>query len=149
MTKHLKYILLSSCVLLSACSTIKFLAPGQKLYTGGEVVIQDSVLKKSEKKALSEELEALLRPVPNSTILGMRFKLWLYFKTKTNKTKGLAHWLNKKGEPPVLVSSVNLEQNSNILQNRLQNESYFQAQVSGDTISKNQPQKLPKRFIQQ
>ncbi|WP_431199936.1 hypothetical protein ACRQ5D_15400 [Mucilaginibacter sp. P25] len=49
MTKHLKYILLSSCVLLSACSTTKFLAPGQKLYTGGEVVIKDSVLKKAKK----------------------------------------------------------------------------------------------------
>ncbi|MGF7076513.1 BamA/TamA family outer membrane protein [Mucilaginibacter sp. 3215] len=144
MTKHLKYILLSSCVLLSACSTTKFLAPGQKLYTGGEVVIKDSVLKKSEKKALSEELGALLRPVPNSTILGLRFKLWLYFKTKTNKTKGLAHWLNKKGEPPVLISSVNLDQNSKILQNRLQNESYFQAQVSGDTVSKKPTSKVAK-----
>ncbi len=42
------------------------------------------------------------------------------------------------GEPPVLVSSVDLDKNSAILQNRLQNEGYFVAQVSGDTVSKKQ-----------
>jgi outer membrane protein insertion porin family len=43
--------------------------------------------------------------------------------------------LSKYGEPPVLVSQVDLEKNSTIMQNRLQNESYFQA-VSGDTVGK-------------
>jgi outer membrane protein insertion porin family len=37
----------------------------------------------------------------------------------------------------VLLSSVDLVKNSTILQNRLQNESYFQAQVTGDTVVKN------------
>ncbi len=135
MSKHFRYILILT-VLLNACSNTKYLASGQKLYTGGEVKIQDKDIKKSDAKALSEELQPLLRPKPNGAILGLRVKLWIYNKTRTKKTKGLAHWLNTKfGEPPVLISAVDMEKNSSILQNRLQNESYFQAQVNGDTVT--------------
>jgi len=133
-----RYLHLLIILFLSACSTTKFLAPGQKLYTGAQVKITDKNTTNSEAKALKSELEALLRPKPNSTILGLRVKLYIYEKTKTNKRKGLRHYLNTHlGEPPVLISAVDLEKNSSILQNRLQNESYFLSQVNGDTISKN------------
>jgi len=129
--------ILIAVLLVSACSTTKYLAPGQKLYTGGQIKITDKNTTKSEAHALSEELEDMLRPKPNSKILGLRFKLWVYDKTRTNKKRGLRHFLNTHfGEPPVLISSVDLDKNSSILQNRLQNESYFLAQVSGDTIAK-------------
>src|ERR1700709_177624 len=139
MTKHLRYILIFS-IILSACSTTKYLAPGQKLYNGGEIKFADTAGNITDKdaKGLNEELSGLLRPHPNSKILGLRFKLWVYYKTKTTKKKGLSHWLNTKfGQPPVLISEVDVDKNSQVLQSRLQNESYFQAQVSGDTISKN------------
>lgn len=135
MTKNLRYILILTIV-LNACSNTKYLAPGQKLYTGATVKVEDKDLKKSDAKALSTDLQTLLRPLPNSSILGLKFKLYLWNITQTKKTKGLAHWLHSKGEPPVLISAVDLAKNSSILQNRLQNQSYFQAQVSGDTISK-------------
>lgn len=131
------YLFIFLIALLSACSTTKNLGPGQKLYTGGTVKVDDKNIKKSEAKALDEELEALLRPKPNGSILGLRVKLYIYEKTKTNKKSGLKHYLNTHlGEPPVLISSVDLEKNSSILQNRLQNEGYFLAQVTGDTIGK-------------
>src|ERR1700744_3105342 len=136
---RIKYILIVLiAVFISACSTTKYLAPGQKLYDGGEVKITDKQnTTKGEAKALSTELTALLRPVPNAKILGLRYKLWIYDKTRTKKLRGLKHYLNTHlGEPPVLVSSVDLEKNASILQNRLQNESYFVAQVAGDTVSK-------------
>jgi outer membrane protein insertion porin family len=130
------YILL--VVFISACSTTKYLAPGQKLYGGGKVKIDDKTIKKSDAKAMTEEMEDLLRPKPNGTFLGLRVKLWIYDKTRTNKVKGLRHYLNTHlGEPPVLISQVDVVKNSSILQNRLQNEGYFIAQVSGDTVSKN------------
>jgi len=133
----LRYLLIFIIVFISACSTTKYLAPGQKLYTGGQVKITDKDIKKSDAKALSTELEALLRPQPNGAILGLRVKLWIYDKTRTNKRRGLRHYLNTHlGEPPVLVSSVDLDKNSTILQNRLQNEGYFLAQVDGDTVGK-------------
>ncbi|MDB5032013.1 BamA/TamA family outer membrane protein [Mucilaginibacter sp.] len=137
MTK-LRYILVILFVaFISACSTTKYLAPGQKLYTGGQIKIVDKDIKKSDAKALNAELLAMLRPKPNTTILGLRYKLWIYNKTRTNKVRGLRHYLNTHfGEPPVLVNTVDLEKNSSILQNRLQNEGYFVAQVNGDTVSK-------------
>ena len=138
--KYIFVILIAAFI--SACSTTKYLDPGQKLYTGGEVKIVDTSVKKSDAKALKGELEGLLRPKPNANILGLRYKLYIYEKTKTKKVKGLKHYLNTHlGEPPVLVSSVDLVHNSTILQSRLQNESYFLAQVSGDTVSKNRTAK--------
>lgn len=135
---RLRYILILFVFLVSACSTTKYLAPGQKLYTGGEIKITDKAnTTKSDAKALSAELKTLLRPQPNATILGLRVKLWIYDKTRTNKRRGLKHWLNTRfGEPPVLVSSVDLEKNSTVVKNVLQNEGYFLAEVNGDTVSK-------------
>ncbi len=134
---RLRYLFILIAVFISACSTTKYLAPGQKLYTGGQVKIDDKNIKKSDAKALSTELETLLRPQPNGSILGLRVKLYIYDKTRTNKKRGLKHYLNTHlGEPPVLVSAIDLEKNSSILQNRLQNEGYFLAQVSGDTVGK-------------
>jgi len=131
------YLFILIAILISACSTTKYLAPGQKLYTGGQVKIDDKNIKKSQAKALSAELKGLLRPLPNGSILGLRVKLYIYDKTRTNKKRGLKHYLNTHlGEPPVLISSVDLDKNSSILQNRLQNEGYFLAQVSGDTVGK-------------
>ena len=142
MTKFNYLYILIVVVFISACSTTKDLPPGQKLYTGAQVKFTDKDLKKSDAKALSGELEGLTRPKPNSNILGLRYKLYIYQKTRTNKRKGLRHYLNTHlGEPPVLVSSVDLVKNSTILQNRLQNESYFLAQVNGDTVSKNRTAK--------
>ena len=122
---------------VSACSTTKYLAPGQKLYNGAQIKITDKNTKKSEAKAMEAELQGLLRPRPNGKILGLRFKLYEYEKNKTNKKRGLKHFLmTHLGEPPVLISSVDLVKNASILQNRLQNQGYFLAQVSGDTVSK-------------
>lgn len=136
MTKNLIYISLIFTVVLSGCSTTKRLPVGQKLYTGADINFTDKDLSKKEKSLLKEDLQSLLRPAPNGKIGPFRIKLWIYEKFKTNKTKGLKHWLSSLGEPPVLVSKVDLVQNSNILQNRLQNRSYFQAQVTGDTVGK-------------
>ncbi|RYE17827.1 MAG: hypothetical protein EOP51_23215 [Sphingobacteriales bacterium] len=136
MIKNIIYLLLITLV-LSSCSTTKYLRPGEKLYTGHKVKLEDKDIKNNESNALNADLTGLLRPKPNASILGLRVKLWIYYKTYTTKTKGFKHWLNTKfGEPPVLVSAVDLEKNSNILQNRLQNKGYFQAMVSGDTIGK-------------
>src|SRR6185503_17734674 len=129
-----RYLALFSVLVIYGCNTTKYLGPGQKLYTSAQIKITDKDVKKSVKGDIDDEMEALLRPLPNGKVLGIRMKLWLYDRYKTPKKTGLKHFLMSKGEPPVLISSVDLEQNSAILQNRLQNEGYFLAQVSGDTV---------------
>ncbi|MBS1530367.1 MAG: BamA/TamA family outer membrane protein [Bacteroidetes bacterium] len=137
-----KYFIVLIIIFLYGCSTTKFLQPGQKLYTGAQVKITDKNATKSEAGDLQDEMEALVRPKPNSKVLWMRVKLWIYDKTQTKKKRGLRHYLNTHfGEPPVLVSSVDVDKNASIMQNRLQNEGYFLAQASADTITKKQTAK--------
>ncbi|MFD0763881.1 BamA/TamA family outer membrane protein [Mucilaginibacter lutimaris] len=134
MIKRIIY-LLSLAVILNACSTTKYVPEGEKLYTGGTVKVNDKNISKGDAKAISAEMKTLIRPKPNAKLLGMRIKLWLYYKTKARKGF-IQKFLSKYGEPPVYVSQVDLAKNSEIMTNRLQNESYFQASVSGDTIGK-------------
>src|ERR1700748_1074774 len=92
----LRYLsILLIIALVSACSTTKLLPPGQKLYGGPVVKIVDKDnTTKSENKALTAEMASLVRPVPNSSILGLRFKLYVYEHTMTNKRRGLKHYLH-------------------------------------------------------
>ncbi len=136
MIKSIRYLLLIT-IILQACSNTKYLTGDQKLYVGGKVNIINKDLKKADRKALTDELTGLLRPKPNASILGLRPKLYLYNITKTTKKKGIKHYLHSKGEAPVLASAVDLDKNSKIIINRLQNKGYFQADASGDTVSKN------------
>lgn len=113
-------------LLLSACNTLKYLKPGEKLYTGAKVkvVSNDPVNKPQIKK----EMEKVLRPKPNQTILGIRFKLWFYYVAGENPKKGLKKWLkNKAGEPPVLYDPATPPIVSDIMVNRLNNLGYFDA----------------------
>ena len=135
MTKNLSIFLLIA-IFLYACSNTKYLPKGQKLYTGGQVNIVNKGISKNESGLLKTDLEGLLRPKPNASFLGLRPKLYLWNITQTTKKKGFRAWLHRKGEPPVFVSSVDLNTNSQILTNRLQNISYFQASITGDTVSK-------------
>jgi outer membrane protein insertion porin family len=143
MAKHSYIYSIFIAVFISACSTTKDLPPGEKLYTGAEVkIIDKQYTTKNEATVITTDLKSLLRPKPNSKILGLRVKLYIYQKTRTNKKRGLKQWLNKKfGEAPVLASNVDLDNSSKILKNRLENVSYFVSQVSGDTISKNRTAK--------
>lgn len=94
-------------------------------------------MSKDDKQDIASEMQSLTRPIPNGKILGLRVKLYIYEKFKTRKNRGLKHFLSTHlGEPPVLISAVDIDKNSSILQNRLQNESYFLADVTGDTVSK-------------
>ncbi len=136
MTKKLIYLLFVS-IFLSACSNTKYLTGGQKLYIGGKIIIKDKDLKKNERAALTTELTGLLRPKPNFSFLGLRPTLYLYNITKTTKKKGIKRALHSKGQAPVLLSAVDLDLNTKIIINQLQNEGYFQAQATGDTVSKN------------
>ena len=124
------YILIISA-LATACSPK--LAPGETLFVGSDVKIENSDKGAKERKALASELEALVRPRPNSKFLGIRFKLMFSQLPFVGK---------RIGEPPVLTSSVNFEKNNEVLQNRLHNKGYFHGSVSFDTVTKRNKTKV-------
>ncbi|MXV53124.1 BamA/TamA family outer membrane protein [Pedobacter sp. HMF7647] len=143
MTKPFKYtLLLFISLLLGACSATKYVPEGDQLYIGGKVKVDDKDVKKKEKKSLESDLTGLLRPKPNGSILGLRFKLLLY-NMKSKSGKGIGSWISRKfGEPPVLFSSVKVDYNRQVVQNRLENRGYFRSLVSADTTIKSKKASL-------
>jgi outer membrane protein insertion porin family len=133
------YIIYLFFPVIFSCSITKSLPPGDALYTGASVKITDDLVSNKKKKSIRSELEALTRPRPNKKILGIRFKLFMYtLAGNSKKEKSFRNWIkNKFGEPPVLLSDVNPDYNSKVLQSNLENRGFFHASVTGDTTVKN------------
>ncbi len=136
-TTHIINLLLLA-FFVASCSNTKYLPKGEKLYIGADVKVIDDSLNRKERKTLEENLEALVRPKPNSSFLGLRPKLLIYnLAGEPKKEKGFRHWLRTKvGEPPVLASKVDVQYNIDLLQNRVENLGYFRAETEGDTTSR-------------
>jgi outer membrane protein assembly factor BamA len=133
--KPLVPYLLFLTLLTTACNVTKHLPAGETLYAGPKVTVQGETRKAS--KALKTDLSALVRPRPNTSLLGIRYKVWFYYVAGEPRGKGIRNWVrNTFGEPPVLASEVNLEKNRMVLQNRLENKGYFHAAVTGDTSTR-------------
>jgi len=94
--KQLLFLL--SLIMLTACSGLKTVPEGDKLYTGAVIhVVSTNHI--SNEKYLKSRAKSVVRPLPNQSILGLRPKLALpNFK-----------WLRKFKEAPVLMSSVRPE----------------------------------------
>ena len=133
----LKYYMIMLPVLvffITGCSSTRHLPPDEKLYTGATVDVKGTSTVR-EKKVLTEDLGGLTRPKPNTKFLGLRLKLSIYNmfrKKKENSFFGRIR--DKNGEPPVLLSQVDLEQNVRVLQSHMENKGYFRSKVAGDTI---------------
>ncbi|HZH01750.1 MAG TPA: hypothetical protein VEY32_11745, partial [Flavisolibacter sp.] len=92
-----------------ACSTTKHLPEGEKLYTGASVKLNASGTTVRQNKVLKSDLQGLTRPKPNSRFLGIPFKLGIYNLFRNAKPNSFfGKFRDKSGEPPVLLSSVDL-----------------------------------------
>src|SRR5215510_2006662 len=119
----------------SGCSITKSIPPGDKLYTGASVKV-DSASTTKERKTLQSDLNDLTRPKPNSKFLGLRMKLGWYNLLYKKKPKSFWGKLRDKyGEPPSLLSQVDLQKNTQNLEAHLFNKGYFNASVTGDTVA--------------
>lgn len=125
---------LAALLVLSAasCSTTKTVPEFDALYTGAEVKIIQTEVSSKQKKAIRSTLKDITRPQPNSKILGMPFKLWIY---NLGGEKGIGKWLRRKyGEAPVLLSELSVDRNIEIIDNYMENRGFFQVAVEGDTV---------------
>ncbi len=135
------YFLILVILFFTACNITKKVPHSDMLYLGGKVQVTDKKIKKKEVKSLEADLSGMIRPKPNSSILGLRPKLWLYnMAGKSNK--GLNKLLKKFGEPPVLFSKVKVDYNRDLIENRLDNRGYFRASVTADTIIKHKKARM-------
>ena len=143
MNRNFRHIIpLALICFLSACSLTKYVPKGDALYTGATIKIEDSTLTSKEKKTIRKRTEDLPRPRPNNKFLGIPFKLILYNMGGDPEKGGfIRNFFHKIGQPPVLLSQLNLDYNVKLLQNYLQNTGYFHATASGDTTIKNKKAK--------
>jgi len=128
-------ILVLWLMVFSSCSIYRYLKPGEKLYTGAQIKLKSDSIERKERNSLLSELNRLPQPHPNSTFFGMRPKLLVYcLAGEPKKEKGFRNFLrNRFGEAPVLDYMVDLDFNSRLLQNRLENRGYLKATVNADT----------------
>jgi outer membrane protein insertion porin family len=132
-SKSARFIVPAVLMLIAACTGTKKIPAGDKLYTGAKVTIQsksgDDI---DDGKTFSASVERGIRPVPNKTFLVLfRPKLSLYNSIDTvTKKKGFKHWVKHKlGEPPVLLSHIDAEKTSGLIENELNNQGFFDARV--------------------
>lgn len=127
-------ILAGYWLLATGCSSTKHLPPNEKLYTGATIDVNGTSTVR-EKKVITEDLEGLTRPKPNTKFLGLRIKLSIYNLFRNKKENSFFGRIrDKNGEPPVLLSQVDLQQNVRVLQSHMENKGYFRSKVTGDTI---------------
>ncbi len=121
----------------SSCSVKKFIPEGKTLYTGAEI---ETHLEKDAEDvkigALNSELNTLLRPEPNSKILGMRLGLYYYYKAQREKPGFINKWINKKiGEEPVYFSEVDPQRVQELILNRMDNRGFFYGRADSEIDS--------------
>lgn len=137
---HRRYfhLFLTVSILLTACNSLKYVPADDALYTGADVNLKGDSVTARDDKVIGSNLKNLARPKPNTRFLGIPFKLWIYNmvgpKPAENSFKGRLR--DKFGEPPVLLSSVDLQQNTKVLDSYLENKGFFKAAVTPDTVVK-------------
>ena len=110
--------LMIAIIFLASCNSTKYVPKGDALYTGATIKVNDSTLSRKEKKRLVTLTAALTRPLPNSKFLGIPFKLSFYnLAGNPARTNFIRKFFRKIGQPPVLLSSVDVDYNSKLLQN--------------------------------
>lgn len=123
-----KYKLLLIPIVMMAfvsCSGLSGLQYGEYLYTGAKIEYTNSL-----SSSLENEIENVVKPKPNSKLLGMRPKLTLYYLAG-DKDKGFSKLLkNKIGEKPILFKNVKAKKTALLIENRLENNGYFNSNVN-------------------
>lgn len=124
-------------VVAASCSIEKYIPEGEALYTGADIettLTEDADEVKID--ALNAELNTLLRPDPNSKILGIRLGLYYHYKAQREKPGFLNKWLNKKmGEEPVYFSEVNPQRIEELILNRMDNRGFFYGKTGSEVDS--------------
>ncbi len=79
------YLLLTGFLLLSGCSSTKYLKDGETFYNGAEIEFDTEGRRIGRKKILEKELKEYIAVKPNAKFLGSRPGVWFLFQTRQSK----------------------------------------------------------------
>lgn len=134
------FIFIAITFFISGCSVTKKLPTGESLYVGATIKIKaDSAVNKKESSLIKTQIEAFVKPKPNSAILGFPYKVWFYYLFGEPKSEsGFKSFFRKRfGEPPVLASKSVIGANAKQIGLLLNNQGYFRSSASGLLTEKN------------
>ena len=149
MRKIFTYTLLA--IILTACSTTKYVSDGEQLYTGIkklELVDREKFTDSPTGETAVSEITSALNYAPNGSIAGsssmktFSVGLWFY-NTFYKSKKGIGKWLfNTFGTAPVLISKVNPELRAQVATDILKYYGYFNGRVEAQIhTNKKNPKK--------
>lgn len=131
--KNILFLILIS-LLWTACTGTRHLPKGEKLYTGAEIKLESA--EKMDRQFVKSVVKAAVRPAPNKVYLGIRPKLWKYNLAGENPQTKFGKWLQRTGEPPVLLSSVKPGATSAIIDAKLFNIGIFKSFTESEIVEK-------------
>lgn len=121
---------------LTACSVKKYIPENEVLYTGGAIDVETQE-KIKDLGEIKDELDGLLRPVPNSKFLGVRWGLLTHYKSQKENPGFINRFLNKKiGEEPIYLSDVDVTRTEELINNRLENRGFFKNTIASSVVKK-------------
>ena len=118
------------------------------LFNGNEIIVEkESGVDYTYE--LKEELNYVLYPQENNTFLGLKASLWIFNHTKEpTKDKGLKHYFKYKlGEKPILYKKDNADKVITLLNNRLENNGFFNCEITETTTIKKKRAKIEYNII--
>lgn len=137
-------------ILVTSCSTTKYITDGQQLYTGQKKLKIENEGSGETYDTAMDEIEGALAKAPNGAIFGSSrfqvfpFGLWVY-NAYANSTSGLGKWILKHlGSEPVLISTVNPELRTKAATNILHDYGYFNGTAGYEVITNPKNEKKAK-----
>ena len=111
-------------LLLSGCSTTKYVPDNQYLLDKVEIVSDNDAFK-------SSELRDYLHQRPNFKVFGlMKWQLYVYNWSGRNEKRWVNKQLRRMGEPPVIMDTTLITQSEAELERFLINKGYIHAEVT-------------------
>lgn len=121
---------ISALVVISSCSVSRFVPEDKYLLKSADVELI-SEEKRNDLGSVEGELSEIMKPQPNSKLLGMRLGLLYHYKAQREKPGFLIKYLNKKfGEEPVYLSDFDSLRAIDLMDNRLENNGFFHPNIS-------------------
>jgi len=135
----LKVVLIISLTGVVSCSSVRKLPEGAALLTKNEIQLSEGI-------RLDLDLEDVLRQKENKKILGIPLKLWI-FNASGSKNSAIGRWFRSKGEPPVILDSIETVLSVARLNRALRKQGYFNVYTSFDLDYSPNLKKAKQRFF--
>ena len=142
LNKYIIYIFFLLSILFTGCSTTKNLPKGEVLYIGVKEMKVDNPENYEITPEVKSQVEKALSVAPNNSFFGscytrlpFPFGLWIYNSFKTDKKKGLKHWIFEKlAANPVLISDVDPSLRAKVAETLMNDNGYFDGSVKYEII---------------